>query len=178
MSHRSTEGGEHEGSRRMKTELLIQIDGLAKSDDHVFLLAASNLPWDLDMAMLRRLEKRILIDVPDFDARRILFQQLFSSIDEQNEGLKSKGIDYDELAKVTEGYSGSDINLVCREAAMRPLRSLFDILDSDSPLGSESLQDLYMTQNDVLEAIKTTKSSSDNSFRQKYNEWQEEFGSV
>jgi katanin p60 ATPase-containing subunit A1 len=178
MSHRSSEGGEHEGSRRMKTELLIQIDGLAKSDDHVFLLAASNLPWDLDMAMLRRLEKRILIDVPDFEARRILFQQLFSSINEQNEGLKSKCIDYDELALKTEGYSGSDINLVCREAAMRPLRGLFDILDSDSPLGSETFQHLYMTQTDVLEAIQTTKSSSDNTLRKKYNEWQEEFGSV
>ena len=36
---------EHEGSRRMKTELLVQMDGLARSDDLVFLLAASNLPW-------------------------------------------------------------------------------------------------------------------------------------
>lgn len=64
MSHRGgggggDSGGEHEGSRRMKTELLIQMDGLSKSDDHVFLLAASNLPWDLDLAMLRRLEKRV-----------------------------------------------------------------------------------------------------------------------
>jgi katanin p60 ATPase-containing subunit A1 len=63
MSHRGggggDAGGEHEGSRRMKTELLIQMDGLSKSDDHVFLLAASNLPWDLDLAMLRRLEKRV-----------------------------------------------------------------------------------------------------------------------
>ena len=41
--------GEHEGSRRMKTELLIQMDGLSKSDDLVFVLAASNLPWSADM---------------------------------------------------------------------------------------------------------------------------------
>ena len=41
----SLHSGEHEGSRRMKTELLVQMDGLAKSSDLVFLLAASNIPW-------------------------------------------------------------------------------------------------------------------------------------
>jgi katanin p60 ATPase-containing subunit A1 len=48
----------------MKTELLIQLDGLMKSKKRVFLLAASNLPWDLDIAMLRRLEKRVFFNIP------------------------------------------------------------------------------------------------------------------
>ena len=52
----------------MKTEVLIQMDGLAKAqnpDALVFVLCASNLPWELDVAMLRRLEKRVLVPLPD-----------------------------------------------------------------------------------------------------------------
>ena len=67
MSSRTT--AEHEASRRMKTELLIQLDGLLKGSGRVFLLAASNLPWELDMALLRRLEKRILVPMPTIEAR-------------------------------------------------------------------------------------------------------------
>lgn len=70
--------GEHEASRRMKTELLIQLDGLIKSNgERVFLLAASNLPWDLDMALLRRLEKRILVTLPNAEARQGMIKRNF-----------------------------------------------------------------------------------------------------
>ncbi len=66
MGQRGSGQSEHEASRRMKTELLIQLDGLAKNNELVFLLAASNLPWDLDAALLRRLEKRVRIFAVDF----------------------------------------------------------------------------------------------------------------
>ena len=57
----------------MKTELLIQLDGLIKSkNERVFLLAASNLPWDLDAALLRRLEKRIIVPLPSLEARQLM----------------------------------------------------------------------------------------------------------
>uniref|UniRef100_A0A183B2S5 ATPase_AAA_core domain-containing protein n=1 Tax=Echinostoma caproni TaxID=27848 RepID=A0A183B2S5_9TREM len=101
--------GEHEGSRRMKTELLMQMDGLAKSDDLVFLLAASNLPWELDHAMLRRLEKRILVDLPNKEARRRMFETFLPPMigSPQTGGLQLKcHIDYDQAAEVSDPIGG------------------------------------------------------------------------
>lgn len=66
----------------MKTELLIQLDGLIKSNnERVFLLAASNLPWELDPALLRRLEKRILVDLPSQEAREDMLRKLIPQKD-------------------------------------------------------------------------------------------------
>ncbi|PVD19895.1 hypothetical protein C0Q70_20389 [Pomacea canaliculata] len=125
---------EHEGSRRMKTELLVQMDGLAKTDDLVFLLAASNLPWfELDHAMLRRLEKRILVDLPLMGKESHVSSSPSSSCMPRDGGLELLAeLDYDVLAMKTEGYSGSDIKLVCKEAAMRPVRKIFAALENHS----------------------------------------------
>jgi hypothetical protein len=88
--------GQHEGSRRMKTELLIQMDGLSKTNDLVFVMAASNLPWDLDAAMLRRLEKRILVPLPSPAAREAIVRKLLP------DGERSAGLDHARIAAQTE----------------------------------------------------------------------------
>ncbi|KAI8905482.1 katanin p60 subunit A-like 2 [Gorgonomyces haynaldii] len=176
MSQRSSEGSEHEGSRRMKTELLIQMDGLAKTDAHVFLLAASNLPWDLDSAMLRRLEKRIFVDLPDLDARKAMLEKWLPH-NQTNDGLKVDELDYDQLAQMIEGYSGSDIHLLCREAAMKPLRKLFQMLDIETTQVDHVIRD-PVTMHDVLEAMRNTKSTCDPKMRARYAEWADSFGSV
>ena len=64
----------------MKTELLIQMDGVkgainSKLSEQVFVMAASNLPWDLDVAVLRRLEKRVLVALPVAEAREIMIRR-------------------------------------------------------------------------------------------------------
>ncbi|KAK1800558.1 hypothetical protein P4O66_005778, partial [Electrophorus voltai] len=124
--------GEHEGSRRMKTELLVQMDGLARSNDLVFVLAASNLPWELDYAMLRRLEKRILVGLPSGPARQAMINHWLPPVSNTGGVELRTQLAYDVLAEETEGYSGSDIRLVCKEAAMRPVRKIFDTLENDS----------------------------------------------
>ncbi|KAH3829727.1 hypothetical protein DPMN_102955, partial [Dreissena polymorpha] len=180
MSQRgSTGGGEHEGSRRMKTELLVQMDGLAKTDDLVFLLAASNLPWELDHAMLRRLEKRILVDLPTFDARKAMFKHHLPRVVNPSEGGLEllSDLDYDLLALKTEGYSGSDIQLVCKEAAMRPVRKIFDALENHSEGRELHIRLDTIITTDVLKALERTKPSG-KQMKDKYIAWQREYESV
>lgn len=174
--------GEHEGSRRMKTELLVQMDGLSKSDDLVFLLAASNLPWELDHAMLRRLEKRILVDLPTKEARqRMIEHHLPKQISTNKNGLEIRSeIAYEDLAEKTEGYSGSDIRLLCKEAAMRPVRKIFDILEKHYKDDMKELPPLQVEPvltSDVEAALVRTKPSAKN-IQVKYEKWQQEFESV
>ncbi|XP_071436075.1 katanin p60 ATPase-containing subunit A-like 2 isoform X2 [Pithys albifrons albifrons] len=180
MSQRGTSaGGEHEGSRRMKTELLVQMDGLARSDDLVFVLAASNLPWELDSAMLRRLEKRILVDLPSKEARQAMIQHWLPPLS-NTRGVKLRtDLDYSLLSQETDGYSGSDIKLVCKEAAMRPVRKIFDALENHQP-GNSNLSVIQLdmiTTADFLDVITHTKPSAKN-LSQKYMAWQREFESV
>ncbi|TPX39342.1 hypothetical protein SeMB42_g01002 [Synchytrium endobioticum] len=185
MSQRSSDNSEHEGSRRMKTELLIQMDGLAKltsGSQHIFLLAASNLPWELDIAMLRRLEKRILIDLPDEKARRHMFQHhLGPNLRDPSGRLLVDELDYAKSASLTPGYSGSDIKLVCKEAAMRPLRAVFELLEADGGVDSNlPAADLRrrISMEDVLAALSCTKPAASNtSLEQKYRQWQQEYAS-
>ena len=183
MSQRGAgSSGDHEGSRRMKTELLIQMDGLAKSNDLVFLLAASNLPWELDHAMLRRLEKRILVNLPSEEARKQMVRNhLPPTINSSTNGLDIRTeIDYDLFAKKLEGYSGSDIKLLCKEAAMRPLRKVFDVLENVGDERSATLPEIQLnpvTNDDLLAALSTTKPSA-RQLQDKYAEWQKEYESV
>ncbi|XP_061172638.1 katanin p60 ATPase-containing subunit A-like 2 isoform X7 [Saccostrea echinata] len=180
MSQRGSQGGsgEHEGSRRMKTELLVQMDGLAKTDDLVFLLAASNLPWELDQAMLRRLEKRIIVDLPTYEARKAMFKHHLPTVVVPKEGGLEllSSLDYDLLATKTEGYSGSDLRLVSKEAAMRPVRKIFDALEKNDH-GDLHIRLDTITTSDVMRAIDRTKPSA-GKMKERYAAWQREYESV
>ena len=113
------EATEHEASRRVKAELLVQMDGVSGGEGggRVTVLAATNRPWDLDEALRRRLEKRIYIPLPEPAGRRQLFTVCLQGV------ALADDVNFDELVSMTEGYSGADIASVCRDAAMMGLRA-------------------------------------------------------
>jgi vacuolar protein-sorting-associated protein 4 len=110
--------GENESGRRIKTEFLVQMQGVGKTNDGVLVLGATNTPWDLDPAIRRRFEKRIYIPLPDKPARKVIFKV---SIGSTPHNLKDK--DFDQLAEKTEGFSGSDISVMVRDALYEPVRT-------------------------------------------------------
>ncbi|GFZ46938.1 ATPase-like fidgetin [Saitozyma sp. JCM 24511] len=127
--------GESEASRRIKTEFLVQINGVGNDDTGVLVLGATNIPWQLDPAIKRRFEKRIYIPLPDVQARRRMF--------ELNVGTTPHGLsaaDFTALAEQTDGYSGSDIAVIVRDALMQPVRKVlsathFKQVEVDTPEG-------------------------------------------
>lgn len=176
LSHRN---GDHEASRRLKTEFFLQMDALSDSEKFVILIGASNIPWDLDPAVLRRLEKRILIDVPDMNGRVALFRQLLPKTIEISETIKiNTDLDYEELGKVSEKYSAADISLVCKEAKMSVVRKV--ILGLENFEGDKvskkhfNLESLNVS--DVLAAIRNIKPAA-TELVEKYSIWKENHGS-
>uniref|UniRef100_A0ACD5VK34 Uncharacterized protein n=1 Tax=Avena sativa TaxID=4498 RepID=A0ACD5VK34_AVESA len=172
ISQRGEARSEHEASRRLKTELLIQMDGLTKTDELVFVLAATNLPWELDAAMLRRLEKRILVPLPESEARQAMFEEFLPSSPNTME------VPYDILVENTEGYSGSDIRLVCKEAAMQPLRRIMAALEGAQELVPEDdLPEVGpVTAEDIELALRNTRPSA-HLHAHRYEKFNQDYGS-
>ncbi|KAL1551973.1 hypothetical protein AAHA92_12829 [Salvia divinorum] len=111
--------GEHEAMRKIKNEFMTHWDGLlTKTGEKILVLAATNRPFDLDEAIIRRFERRIMVGLPVVENREKILRTLLSKekVDED--------LDFLELATTTEGYSGSDLKNLCITAAYRPVREL------------------------------------------------------
>lgn len=111
--------GESEASRRIKTEMLVQMDGVGKDSQGVLVLGATNIPWQLDTAIRRRFQRRVHISLPDIAARTTMFK---IAVGETPHTLKTE--DFRELAKLADGYSGSDITIAVQDALMQPVRKI------------------------------------------------------
>nr|POE96887.1 vacuolar protein sorting-associated protein 4 [Quercus suber] len=111
--------GESEASRRIKTELLVQMDGVGRDSKGVLILGATNIPWQLDAAIRRRFQRRVHISLPDQPARTRMFELAVGSTP-----CELKPDDLRALGKLSEGYSGSDITIAVQDALMQPVRKI------------------------------------------------------
>jgi len=176
----SSRGGatEHEASRRVKSELLVQMDGvegaLGDAAKIVMVLAATNFPWQIDEALRRRLEKRIYISLPDSDARLQLLNINLKDVNRSD--------DISDLAVIAEkmdGYSGADITNVCRDSAMMAMRrAIKGKAPAEIRAMSKEDMDLPTTMADIMEGLSRVKQSVGAADIEKYKSWMEEFGAT
>lgn len=194
---------ESESARRVKTEFLVQMNGVGNSMDGVLILAATNIPWSLDPAIRRRFEKRIYIPLPGAGARSKMFQ---IHLGDTPHSLTPQ--DFHELAELTDGYSGSDISVVVREALMQPVRMvqgathfkrvmapdrknpnvLFQYWTPCSPgdaegapmtwidIKGEELLEPLISKKHFKQSILSTRPSVNKNDLLRYEEWTKEFG--
>mmetsp|Transcript_19239 Transcript_19239/g.25343 ORF Transcript_19239/g.25343 Transcript_19239/m.25343 type:complete len:452 (+) Transcript_19239:162-1517(+) len=110
--------GENDSARRIKTEFLVQMQGVKNTgDSKVLVLGATNVPWELDAAIRRRFEKRIYIPLPEQEARTCMFH---IHVGDTPNTLTEE--EFERLGEMSEGYSGSDISVLIREALYEPVR--------------------------------------------------------
>ncbi|KYM77153.1 PREDICTED: katanin p60 ATPase-containing subunit A-like 1 [Atta cephalotes] len=174
-SRRGSES-EHEASRRVKSELLVQMDGISSNSEDpskvVMVLAATNFPWDIDEALRRRLEKRIYIPLPNHEGREALLRINLREV------KVDLSVNLTDIARKLEGYSGADITNVCRDASMMLMRKKIAGLRPDQirQLPKEEL-DLPVSAADFDEAVERCNKSVSQEDLEKYEKWMSEFGS-
>ncbi|CAN4087924.1 unnamed protein product [Withania somnifera] len=121
MLGRRENPGEHEAMRKMKNEFMVNWDGLRTKDtERVLVLAATNRPFDLDEAVIRRLPRRLMVNLPDAPNRAKILKVILAKED------LSPDVDLDAVASMTDGYSGSDLKNLCVTAAYQPIREILE----------------------------------------------------
>ena len=166
------EGHEGGGERRVKTQLLSEIQGIKSgSKKPLLVLGATNRPWDIDAAMLSRFEKKVYVPLPDLTARIGIFKIHTAGI---NMALTEE--DFIELGVRSEGYSGRDISNVCREVIMLPIREL----DMGGLLENSDQEVVVRDLNlkDFAKTLKKVKPMTTNTALKQYEQWAKEFGEL
>eukprot|EP00792_Barthelona_sp_PAP020_P002432 TRINITY_DN1392_c0_g1_i1.p1 TRINITY_DN1392_c0_g1~~TRINITY_DN1392_c0_g1_i1.p1 ORF type:complete len:535 (+),score=129.72 TRINITY_DN1392_c0_g1_i1:138-1607(+) len=170
---------EHEASRRVKAELLTQMDGIVKDSDNsnlVVVIGATNFPWDLHDNVVRRLEKRIYVPLPDEMTRRQIIENSMKDM------TLADDVDVDSIAKVTDGFSCADVAGVCRQAALLDLGRKMDDIDFDKmdEFDERNLDNVgeIITMDDFNEALKMVNPSVKAESIPIYEKWAQDFGST
>ncbi|XP_043843565.1 spastin isoform X2 [Dromiciops gliroides] len=160
--------GEHDASRRLKTEFLIEFDGVQSAgDDRVLVMGATNRPQELDEAVLRRFIKRVYVSLPNEETRLLLLKNLLSK---QGSPLTQKELA--QLARMTEGYSGSDLTALAKDAALGPIRELKP--EQVKNMSASEMRNIRLS--DFTESLKKIKRSVSPQTLEAYIRWNKDFG--
>ena len=164
MGNHSNEVG---GEIRVKNQFLKEMDGIVDKGKalHVYVIGATNKPWDLDWAFIRRFQKRILVPLADH-ATRLNMLKLYSS----NLQIEDD-VDLHELARLAEGFSGSDIRDVCQSAQLSLIGEFFETgraMDKEAKPRS-------LTMDDFRKILEERKPSVSLDMLSQYNRWFEAF---
>jgi SpoVK/Ycf46/Vps4 family AAA+-type ATPase len=159
--------GEVGGEIRVKNQFLTEMDGINNKSkkSKLYVIGATNKPWSLEAGFLRRFQKRIYVTLPDNDSRNYLFKQYTMPL------KKDKTFKIEELSKLVQGYSASDIKDICQAAQLRVVNELFE---SGKAMEAQS-NPRSISMNDFKEIIKIRKPSVSIDMIRAYMRWSEQF---
>eukprot|EP00039_Didymoeca_costata_P004799 m.76171 g.76171 ORF g.76171 m.76171 type:complete len:580 (+) comp12545_c0_seq8:279-2018(+) len=170
LSRRSDD--ENEGSRRIKTEFLVQLDGATTTaEENLLVIGATNRPQEIDEAARRRLTKRLYIPLPDKTGRTQLITRLLKG---PSHVLSEKDIEF--VVNETDGYSGSDLSQLCKDAAMAPLRNMLESGQTLESLKGDEIEPIRREH--FSSALRRVRPSVHVSELTAYEEWNKQFGSA
>ncbi|HMD79074.1 MAG TPA: AAA family ATPase [Nitrososphaerales archaeon] len=163
-------GQEVGGEARVRDQFLKETDGINDKGKnlHLYVIGATNKPWSLDMPFIRRFPKRILVPLPDTEARSSQFRMYTAPL------TLAEDVSLETLAKISEGYSGSDIKDICQGVQLRVVRELFK---SGKALDKES-QARPINMADFKEVMKTRRPSVSVEMSRAYTQWSNNFSAL
>jgi SpoVK/Ycf46/Vps4 family AAA+-type ATPase len=155
------------GEIRVRNQFLKEMDGIVDKGKnlHVYVIGATNKPWDLDWAFIRRFQKRILVPLPDHHTRLMMLKLYTSNL------AISPDVDLHELARLSEGFSGSDIRDVCQSAQLKLIGEFFE---SGKAMDKEA-KPRSITMGDFRQILEERKPSVSLDMLSLYNRWFEAF---
>jgi SpoVK/Ycf46/Vps4 family AAA+-type ATPase len=164
MGQHSNEVG---GEIRVKNQFLKEMDGIVDKGKnlHVYVIGATNKPWDLDWAFIRRFQKRILVPLPDNSTRLGMLKHYSSTLQ------ISSDVDLTELGRLAEGFSGSDIRDVCQSAQLSLIGEFFET----GQAADKEAKPRALTMADFRQILEERKPSVSLDMLSQYNRWFEAF---
>ncbi|XP_035694453.1 spastin-like [Branchiostoma floridae] len=162
--------GEHDASRRLKTEFLLEFDGVcSESDDRILVMGATNRPEDLDDAVVRRFAKRVYVKLPELETRVAIISKL---LEKHHSPLNQNELE--NLARQTDGYSASDLTNLAKDAALGPIRELEPTQVKSLPAS----QIREIRYSDFSDSLKRIRSSVAQNSLLSFEQWNSYYGDM